>query len=59
MTAQAPVRPVMADTTSKWRDSLIGLRNRVISSPRFQRWAAGSPLTRHIARRRSRALFDL
>jgi len=59
VTAQAPVRPVMADTTSKWRDSLIGLRNRVISSPRFQRWAAGSPLTRYIARRRSRALFDL
>ena len=59
MTAQAPGRPVMADSTSSWLDSLIGLRNRVISSPRFQRWAAASPLTRYIARRRARDLFDL
>ena len=59
MTAQAPGRPVMADPASGWRDSLIRLRNRVISNPRFQRWAAASPLTRFIARRRARALFDL
>ena len=59
MTAQTPVRPVMADSASSWRDSLIGLRNRVIRNPRFQRWAAASPLTRFIARRRARALFDL
>jgi demethylspheroidene O-methyltransferase len=30
-----------------------------VSSPRFQRWAAGFPLTRGIARRNTRALFDL
>jgi demethylspheroidene O-methyltransferase len=42
-----------------WRDSWIGLRNRLIADPRFQRWAAASPLTRLIARRRARALFDL
>ncbi len=59
MTAQAPGRPVMADSASGWRDSLIGLRNRVIRNPRFQRWAAASPFTRFIARRRARALFDL
>lgn len=34
-------------------------RNRVIGSPRFQRWAARNLLTRPIARRRSAALFDL
>jgi len=49
----------MADSASSWRDSLIRLRTRVISNPRFQRWAAASPLTRFIARRRARALFDL
>jgi len=31
----------------------------MIASPRFQRWAATSPLTRRISRRRARALFDL
>lgn len=34
-------------------------RNRLLSSPRFQRFAARFPLTRPIARRRARALFDL
>jgi demethylspheroidene O-methyltransferase len=44
---------------SSWRDRWIGFRNRLIADPRFQRWAAASPLTRLIARRRARALFDL
>ena len=35
------------------------LRDRLLASPRFQRWAIGFPLTRWIARRRARALFDL
>ncbi|MDP4021301.1 methyltransferase [Methylobacterium sp. NEAU 140] len=30
-----------------------------MASPRFQRWAAGFPPTRRIARRNTRALFDL
>jgi demethylspheroidene O-methyltransferase len=30
-----------------------------VASPRFQRWAAGFPLTRGIAQRNTRALFDL
>ncbi|WP_342610591.1 methyltransferase [Thiocystis violascens] len=35
------------------------LRNRVLANPRFQRWAASFPLTRPIARRRARELFDI
>jgi len=38
---------------------LLAWRDRVLSSPRFQRWAAGFPLTRPIALRRSRQVFDL
>ena len=34
-------------------------RDRLLSSPRFQRWATAFPLTRWIARRHARALFDL
>ena len=34
-------------------------RNRVLASPRFQRFAQRFPLTRPIARRRARTLFDL
>jgi demethylspheroidene O-methyltransferase len=42
-----------------WSGRWLGLRNRVFASSRFQRWAAAFPLTRPIARRRARALFDL
>ncbi len=42
-----------------WLESWFGFRNRLLSSARFQRWAAGFPLTRFIARRRATALFDL
>jgi demethylspheroidene O-methyltransferase len=41
------------------RERWLTLRNRLLASPRFQRWAAGFPLTRGIARRRARGLFDL
>jgi demethylspheroidene O-methyltransferase len=41
------------------RGRWIELRNRLLASPRFQRWAAGFPLTRPIATRRARSLFDL
>ncbi len=44
---------------ARWREKGIGLRNGLIASPRFQNWASASPLTRTIARRRARALFDL
>lgn len=40
-------------------DRALAIRDRLVASPRFQRWAAGFPLTRAIARRRARALFDL
>lgn len=42
-----------------WRDRLLAWRHRLIASPRFQRFAAAFPLTRPIARRNARALFDL
>jgi demethylspheroidene O-methyltransferase len=35
------------------------LRNRLLERPRFQAWAASFPLTRRIAGRHARALFDL
>jgi demethylspheroidene O-methyltransferase len=34
-------------------------RSRIIADERFQRWAANSPLTRRVAQRKARALFDL
>ncbi|MEO1191873.1 MAG: methyltransferase [Pseudomonadota bacterium] len=39
----------------RWRRS----RDRLLASDRFRRWAATFPLTRPVARRRVRALFDL
>lgn len=43
----------------RWRDLWTAQRNRWLSDPRFQRWAADFPLTRGIARARARDLFDL
>jgi len=40
-------------------DRIVAARDRLLASLRFQRWAARFPLTRPIARRRARALFDL
>lgn len=34
-------------------------RDRLLADPRFQRWAAAFPLTRPIAQKRARALFDV
>jgi demethylspheroidene O-methyltransferase len=42
-----------------WRERYFEARDRLLASPRFQRLAAASPLTRRIARRRAQALFDL
>lgn len=41
------------------RGRLSAWRDRTLASPDFRSWAARFPLTRPIARRRSRALFDL
>jgi demethylspheroidene O-methyltransferase len=38
-----------------WR----GLYDRLLTNARFRHWAASFPLTRPVARRRTRALFDL
>jgi len=45
--------------TAPWLDDWRVRRDRLIASPRFRRWAAAFPFTRPIARRRTRALFDL
>lgn len=42
-----------------WLEQSETARVRLLASPRFQRWAAAFPLTRWIARRRTRAAFDL
>jgi demethylspheroidene O-methyltransferase len=41
------------------RERWLALRNRLLASPRFQSWAAAFPVTRPIAQRRARGLFDL
>ena len=51
--------PVWPTSVAVLRESLLSWRDRLLASPRFQRWAAGTPLTRGIARRRARQLFDL
>jgi demethylspheroidene O-methyltransferase len=54
---EASSRPAPAGERlgDRWRR----LRNGVIGSPGFQRWAARFPFTRPVARQRARALFDL
>jgi demethylspheroidene O-methyltransferase len=42
-----------------WIDSLYAWRDRLFGSPSFQRFAAGFPLTRPVARRQAAALFDI
>lgn len=38
---------------------ILRWRDRLVADPRFQRWAVRFPLTRPIARREARALFDI
>lgn len=45
--------------SESWLDRVLAWRDRTVSSASFQKWAAWFPLTRPIAHRRSRALFDL
>ena len=44
---------------ARWLDRALALRDWLVANPRFRRGAAAFPLTRPIARRRARALFDL
>lgn len=53
------VRTAAGTAHASWLDRLLGARDALMASAGFQRWAAHFPLTRPIARRRSRALFDL
>lgn len=55
----SPASPVSPHRPVSWRERWLLLRNRWIGSAQFQRWAAQFPLTRPIARRQARALFDL
>ncbi len=47
------------ESTRRLSDGWRGIRDFLLSSRRFQRWAAAFPLTRPIARRRAAELFDL
>jgi demethylspheroidene O-methyltransferase len=51
--------PQQAHPPRPLADRILSLRDRLVSSDRFRAWAARFPLTRPIARRRARALFDL
>ncbi|RJF70673.1 methyltransferase [Rhodopseudomonas palustris] len=46
-------------SSSSLRDRLLGWRDAILSSARFQRFAAVFPLTRGVARRRAGAMFDI
>ncbi len=50
---------LQAQSALSWRDRWFSLRDRLLADPRFQGAAAALWLTRPIARRRARALFDL
>jgi demethylspheroidene O-methyltransferase len=52
-------RATIAVLPAGWRDRLVGLRDRLLTSPRFRALAAAFPPTRFVARRRTKALFDL
>ena len=47
------------DPAVSWSDRYLAVRDRWLTSPKFQRWAAAFPLTRPTARKRARALFDV
>ncbi len=51
--------PESSPRGSSLGDRIHMLRVRLVSDPRFQKWAASFPLTRWVARRKARALFDL
>jgi demethylspheroidene O-methyltransferase len=53
-----PVLP-LPEAARHWSDAPLALRDRLLASPRFRRWAEGFPLTRWIARRRAGEVFDL
>jgi demethylspheroidene O-methyltransferase len=54
-----PVPQSDAPTRAGWLERLRDWRHRTVARPGFQRWVAGFALTRRIARREARDLFDL
>ena len=50
---------VALSTSLTWRDRLANWHDRLVASADFRRWAGRFPLTRGMARRRARTLFDL
>ncbi len=50
---------VAVSAPERWLDRLLDRRDTLLASAGFRRWAARFPLTRPIARQRSRQLFDL
>jgi len=56
------LRPVAEQGASAGRslsDRWLHFRNRILSSAKFQRWAARFPIFRLVARKRAAALFDM
>lgn len=54
-----PDSPAVPAAPRGWRARWTAWRNRILSSPAFQKRAAAFPLSRPIARRRAARLFDL
>ena len=48
-----------APTHLTWIDKLYRFRDRLMASPRFQRWASSFPLTRPVSQKHTGALYDL
>jgi len=61
MPDRSPPSQVPSSSTwyQTWRERWSELRNRLLGSPRFHTFASRFPLTRPIARRQARTLFDL
>jgi demethylspheroidene O-methyltransferase len=57
--ARAEAAPLMQPAAGSWLERWRDWRHRTVARPGFQRWAAAFPLTRPVARREARALFDL
>ncbi len=59
MTGSSDTLSLLPATPANLADRVFALRDRLVASPRFRALAAALPLTRPVARRRTRALFDL
>jgi demethylspheroidene O-methyltransferase len=57
--AASPLSPTRERPMQSLADRWLALRNRLLMSGRFHRWAARFPFTRPITRRRTRELFDI